>query len=567
MRTAVKPQGRGTRTAVKPQRGVTPTHKTPAAPIGPPSSHANPRQATAPALNPIRAGYNTVVGCALQGGGAVDDNDVFNRQAAHSTRTAKLWHSLWHMDGPENGALEPTQPTTSIVKRTREEEADDPALDLQETRLRSLGSSITVAAARAMFGRRDLELRTSQQTVLECWTPYAATARSSRWQEPVAANQSHPETPKRHVHQRSLWNSDDSNVAKSSVILVAPEAMKQREWQQFVIKQRGRRLLDRVILDEAQEVLIANSKQVFLTGTLPPAAEAEFIRMLNLDPPNTRLLRSTTTRANLRFGFIEADLAAAPIYLRKIELAILFYHARLGLVNQDANLDTWLKQAGFIVATTAIGLGVDYQRVDLVVCIDAFDLTTMLQQFERAGRGGGPATALLIAKTSELKGLVQGYAKAECKRRAGPGSSNAAESPPLPPTPLTARPTPPTENHVVTPLPNNPTSPGPMMTPAPTLPRPRSSRRPRSSYSYQFSRDTAISNEESLQPVQPPPLLSPSKRQASDNAPGGRLALVRQSSTHNNFARLRQDNMKRLRNHGLDLDSDDIFDNQTDFLR
>ncbi|KAI0435473.1 hypothetical protein F4803DRAFT_558120 [Xylaria telfairii] len=43
IRTAVKPQPRTTRTAVKPQRGVTPTYKTPAAPIGPPSSHANPR--------------------------------------------------------------------------------------------------------------------------------------------------------------------------------------------------------------------------------------------------------------------------------------------------------------------------------------------------------------------------------------------------------------------------------------------------------------------------------------------------------------------------------------------
>ncbi|KAI0858604.1 P-loop containing nucleoside triphosphate hydrolase protein [Xylaria cubensis] len=55
----------------------------------------------------------------------------------------------------------------------------------------------------------------------------------------------------------SIWNPQSENQA-SAVLLVTPEAMARREWKGFAQRQRLHRRVDRIILDEAQEVLLAD---------------------------------------------------------------------------------------------------------------------------------------------------------------------------------------------------------------------------------------------------------------------------------------------------------------------
>jgi hypothetical protein len=70
-----------------------------------------------------------------------------------------------------------------------------------------------------------------------------------------------------------------------------------------------------------------------------------------------------------------------------------------------------------MVATTALGLGVDFREVVLVVCVLAYKPIEMLQMFGRAGRDGSPATVVLLAPRAGLKGWFAEYANG-CRRRA-----------------------------------------------------------------------------------------------------------------------------------------------------
>jgi hypothetical protein len=52
-----------------------------------------------------------------------------------------------------------------------------------------------------------------------------------------------------------IWAADDASEEDEvvpSVVLVTPEAMAMRNWKMFVTVLNGRKLIDRVILDEAQ---------------------------------------------------------------------------------------------------------------------------------------------------------------------------------------------------------------------------------------------------------------------------------------------------------------------------
>ncbi|KAI1411641.1 hypothetical protein F5Y13DRAFT_200932 [Hypoxylon sp. FL1857] len=123
-----------------------------------------------------------------------------------------------------------------------------------------------------------------------------------------------------------LWDSR-SAITPAAVVLVTPEDMRKREWRGFLHRQRAHLYVDLVVLDEAHEVLLARrelrskfldlavemdvvcSRQVFVAGILPPALQGEFCSLLNLSgnevPPC--VLRSQTTKDNIRYEYIDAD--------------------------------------------------------------------------------------------------------------------------------------------------------------------------------------------------------------------------------------------------------------------
>lgn len=92
-------------------------------------------------------------------------------------------------------------------------------------------------------------------------------------------------------------------------------------WDRFVHTNQGQYKIDRVILDEAQEVLASrdfrpqafdlvkermdkiSNTQIFPTGTLPIALQAEFLQVLDLDPDLVQVVRTPTTPRHVRFEY------------------------------------------------------------------------------------------------------------------------------------------------------------------------------------------------------------------------------------------------------------------------
>lgn len=252
----------------------------------------------------------------------------------------------------------------------------------------------------------------------------------------------------------SAAEGEDADVV-SSVMLVTPEATAKPAWRSFITQQHVEGRIDRVVLDECHEILInadfrpqigryaaimdqISPRQIFMTGTLPPAMEAEFKEKMRL-PQDTLTIRSGCTSRNIRFEYIDSDGSAD--LLRRIvsgladnqkgiiyvtdkaegnrlsaSLQMAIYSADLGEAEQDKVIAGWKAKGGAILATSALGLGVDFRNVVLVVCVSGFQGIEMVQMMGRAGRNGEPATGILVMPLRVATGFFRDYAKASCRR-------------------------------------------------------------------------------------------------------------------------------------------------------
>lgn len=198
--------------------------------------------------------------------------------------------------------------------------------------------------------------------------------------------------------------------------------------------------LDRIVLDEAHLVLNAADYRdqvtrlrflraipvpfICLTGTLPVSFYPELKIALGMTRP--QLIRSSSDRPNLQFSIkrvlgpnlkevaldvIISELGslasgAAIVYVRTRadgkaiaeELQCPFYHAKLERSERQRALGEW---TSVMVATTAFGAGIDRKDVRLVIHVDAPDGTVEWAQMAgRAGRDGGPARCLIVARST-----------------------------------------------------------------------------------------------------------------------------------------------------------------------
>jgi superfamily II DNA helicase RecQ len=121
----------------------------------------------------------------------------------------------------------------------------------------------------------------------------------------------------------TIWGKDGCE-AGASVVLVTREAMTQDKWRDYANRHQMKGNIDRVVLDEVQEVLTTkdgyrpklrdvrlemdrlSARQIFLTGTLPPSLESRFRERLGLTGDHVKILRSPTTRENLRYCHLHA---------------------------------------------------------------------------------------------------------------------------------------------------------------------------------------------------------------------------------------------------------------------
>ncbi|KAF2969220.1 hypothetical protein GQX73_g4329 [Xylaria multiplex] len=425
--------------------------------------------------------------------------EITNAQAAHSTTISRMiyaveydtgerfnkffqaslqWHMLFRVDGSMRG-----------TKRARDADDDaaaleDPALDQQSQRLDNLLQLATNDTMRSMYHRSDIEMHAHQRELFEAmdkadkviYITGTGGGKSIAFALPAYVQ---PEgcnvviQPTRALQRDtfarlaamkinvSIWEPHSTNPA-SSVILVTPEAIAWREWKGFVQRQRVHSRIDRVILDEAHQVLLSSQKwrprllqirddmdmvsrrQIFLTGTMPPSRLTEFKTKVGLSSRDSTIIRNKCTRDNLKYDYInlDPDLQCPQLVTDMAEQArdqgrraIIFVMSRVecediarrlsapqvysGLSGDEltAAIKTWDKNKGPIVATTAMSEGVDHDA-SLVVCLGAYDMMTLCQQFGRAGRDGSPALVILVAPLASLKDNVKDFATSRCKRSA-----------------------------------------------------------------------------------------------------------------------------------------------------
>lgn len=250
-----------------------------------------------------------------------------------------------------------------------------------------------------------------------------------------------------------VWQSHGSHPV-ATVVFVTPESAVTKGFRDYVNRLQSRQVLDRVIVDECHVLLDASPEfrpkllqlggmirewgvqRVFLTATLPPTDEAEFFRIVDISPERVHWFRTRTTRKNIAYRV--TTVSAAPdkqeeeedaevcrvvqewlgrqesgrviVYGRTIPrveklaeaLGCKRFHAKMDTAaGKAARFQEWVQDGPLIVATNALGLGVDVPDVRLVVHAGMPNrLRDYVQESGRAGRDGGRSNAVVVCRAA-----------------------------------------------------------------------------------------------------------------------------------------------------------------------
>jgi superfamily II DNA helicase RecQ len=268
----------------------------------------------------------------------------------------------------------------------------------------------------------------------------------------------------------------------AAVVLVTPESAVGEEFATFLNRLRAMRQLDRIVIDECHVVLnrrytfrkqmqqlgrlvAAETQMVMLTATLPPSEEDELFRRMHFDREQVKMFRARTTRTNVAYRVVPVDKAlrgeeVEEVVLKMARRKIRQYKTGKIVIygNSVAKVKKLAEQlacnayfhdavgkasmlAGFmerkqrvIVATSALGMGVDIADIRCIIHIDwPRTILDYAQESGRAGRDGLRSEAVIIGQegdqrapddkqSEEEQALVRLYAQGDgtttrCRRR------------------------------------------------------------------------------------------------------------------------------------------------------
>ncbi|KAI2479924.1 telomere-linked helicase 1 [Pyrenophora tritici-repentis] len=248
----------------------------------------------------------------------------------------------------------------------------------------------------------------------------------------------------------------------AAVVLVTPESAVGEEFATFLNRLRATRQLDRIIIDECHIVLnrqytfrkqmqqlgklvAVETQMVMLTATLPPSEEDELFRRMHFERRQVRIFRAPTARSNIAYRVVRVEkerkrqeveatvLAMVQQKVRKYKsgkivvygnsvpkvkglaekLKCHAYHHHA--VGKASMLEEFMggKQR-VIVATSALGMGVDVPDIRCIVHIDwPFSVLDYAQESGRAGRDGERSEAIMMVQDGEQRAADDKQGEAE----------------------------------------------------------------------------------------------------------------------------------------------------------
>jgi Helicase conserved C-terminal domain len=232
----------------------------------------------------------------------------------------------------------------------------------------------------------------------------------------------------------------------ASIVLVTPESAVSEGFGNFINRQRAMGRLDRIVVDECHVVLDSiggwrsrmlglralvksETQLVYLTATMRPRDEGEFIRLMGLPPKEKcQWFRGRTTRGNVAYQvqlynqdeeeeairtLVEAKKRQYPmpgqiiVYCDTVEKTVrlakmmgcVCYHRQVGSRAEKSELVRQLTEGRqqVFTATNALGLGVDAPTIRVVIHVGVVrKLRDYAQESGRAGRDGLKSEAVLL---------------------------------------------------------------------------------------------------------------------------------------------------------------------------
>ena len=235
-------------------------------------------------------------------------------------------------------------------------------------------------------------------------------------------------------------------INDSCILLVTPESAVSQGFMTHLRKLQAMDRLDRIVVDECHVLLNIRmdfrrklqklrklveftTQLVLLTATLPPSKESELLSSISIEAP--LIFRDMTSRHNIAYTVqqcvaedIDAEIKnLISIWLQQYSESgrIIVYGgqvehckklaAELGCAayfakseDKTAALQDWLDgKTQVIVATNALGLGIDVPDVRLVIHAEpSFDLLNYGQESGRAGRDGGRSEAIVLVAEERI---------------------------------------------------------------------------------------------------------------------------------------------------------------------
>ncbi len=255
----------------------------------------------------------------------------------------------------------------------------------------------------------------------------------------------------------------------AAIVLVTPESAVSEDFMTFLNRLKATQQLDRIVIDECHIVLnrkftfrkqmqqlgklmMAETQMVLLTATLPPGEEEELYRRMYFKKDQVKMFRARTARVNVAYRVVnigglrrreEKESVVLELIRKKVRKCgtgkVVVYCNTVGkakriaealgcdayhhdAVGKDSMLIDFMEgKQQVIVATSALGMGVDIPDIRYIIHVDRpRTLLDYAQESGRAGRDGCRSEAMVIeeggksrqedkGQTEEERGLVEKY--------------------------------------------------------------------------------------------------------------------------------------------------------------